>query len=93
MRRGPANDKRVEVVRGYHSRNNVSNTVGERVTAKSTRMDAGPVPLCTLEEYWGVCAGPIDVKSFGAKAGNGNSLIMYDGYRFERDMALGAWKR
>lgn len=72
---------------------NVAATVGENNAAGDSRLDFGLSPKCTLEKYCRECAGPMSVKGIDAMAVDRRNLVMYDQERFERDTAMGEWKR
>lgn len=54
---------------------------------------AGPNPGWTLLGYRQECGGMVDVGRFSAAAVDGKKLPMYDRNNFQRDTAIGAWKR
>lgn len=56
-------------------------------------MDLSPMPQRNLDECRRECAGTMDVKLFNATVVDGKNLVVYDRGRFERDTAVGAWKR
>lgn len=56
-------------------------------------MDLGLFLNWTLDQYCSVCASIIDVRRLDTMALDGTNLVLYDWSRFDRDIALDAWKR
>lgn len=67
--------------------------VHEKASTKSTRTDLGPLPNCTLDQYFREGAGVTNVKRFDAMTVDGWCLVIYDRSCFERDTFLDAWRR
>lgn len=65
----------------------------EGASTRFTRMDLDPLPNRTLDDHRRDCASLMDVKSFDATAADVRNVVLHNHKRFERDIALGAWKR
>lgn len=88
-----ASNGRAEGVRGGYQRDDAPAPTREGASIRDTPMNLGVVLQWTLGKYRRGCAGLVIVKRFDATAAIGKNLVVYDRHRFERDMALGAWKR
>lgn len=93
MSQNNANHKRTEDSRDGDQGDNILATAREEADTRDTRMDLGLLPNWTLDEYHRVCASMMGMKRFAAMAVAGKNLVIYDSNRFERDTALGMWKR
>lgn len=62
-------------------------------TTECTQTGLDPYPNWRLEEYRRECTDLRDVKHFDAIAVDAENPVIYDRSHFERDTALGAWKR
>lgn len=93
MSQNSENQERAEMIWESHRRDDVLSTVRENEAAGDTLMVLRPLPNWTAEEYCRECAGLMNVKCFNAMVVDCQNLVMYLRTRFERDTALGAWKR
>lgn len=56
-------------------------------------MDLGSIQIRTSDKYRHECIGILDVKRFDGVVVDGKNFVMFDQTHFERDTALGVWKR
>lgn len=85
------NRKLAEGIQDGDRRDGISDSAHKETATDDTRIDLGLLLKKTMGESR--CEGMMGVRCFDAMVVDGRNCVIYDKFNFERDTALGAWKR